>query len=394
MLIGRGAHNLTWRKIMTSVSVNQTLSTTNNLVSFDLEMTLLQKADLTLAKAIIKAIKKSDSFFFNKERFNPYQWDLTDDSAQKTLLGAFKQAQKAWINWSEEEYGEKTNEGYKSLLNDLVGEALTDIGHNYDYQNFHSDAYYEEFHDLAECCVESLVEAAKEQDIDFDDEIESEEFAETLRELAIEAIADADKSTYVDILPTFGSLEFNFTYGFDNDEQYIDDFHIEHESNCSSLETIIVDERLENFFSMANISSVDFAKHLEQKGYSSELVEKYKNLKPTNDENLPARMTCDNVIEVLDNATYGGIPMITFFANVSDLLKADPERGFYINKGALGLEDVINGSGHNEDLDISNHPMLIKFEDIKYLNAPLGYSRDEVYGFYRPSLKTDLIEAN
>lgn len=367
---------------------------------FSIDTNLLSNADYTLAEAIIKSISESDPSMFSVTLFNSYHVDLSEGQ-QKTyleLFSAFKNADEEIERNFQEIMAMDDTKDEKELRESLKLESYNQAMLSFldsqswissDYSSdeaFYFQATYEEENNVVEAIVNAL-ESLSEQ-FDVDSNIHSTEFEDYLRTAMVEEMREKDTSTYQDLLPN-DRVEFNFTKGFNWNGGCLDSAHIYINE---------VDERLGAFFEMANLKPQDFVAYAkENEEYDEEYLTQVLALKVKTDESRKPLLSAKDICEVLDNTAEYFIPMFTCFVEIKQLIEEDKTNGIFINGGVLGLEDCINGAGHNCDIDKSEKGIFISHEE--FINNTTLYSgkgryhtydRQSVYGFYIPSVKGEI----
>ncbi|WP_210498522.1 hypothetical protein [Vibrio crassostreae] len=352
-------------------------------ITLNLDPNLLQDANETLANAIVDSIHKDNGYgtYFQKNKYCPHSWDLHYEEAAAKFMEASIEAEK-------EARQDDDLENYPTYLRENIDRVLAQLGHNFDAEDYYYGAYYENFCTIIQPIQDAITLAQRDEEeldgIEIDDNIYTDDFEELLRDRIVELMEKCDDSTYNDILPSYARAELNVTLGHKWGKDCAEDTFAFHEGNCSSVETVDSD-KLQALFDMANVSPQDFAKHLLENDYEAEVAEGYNNL--VDNSNGEQRVSFENLIEVMDNATYGGIPMQTAYIECGAFVNRDITKGFTVTDGVLGLEDVINGSGHNADFIKEGCGVFVEAGGIEHVRAVYGSeARDNVYCYYKPAL--------
>ncbi|MGR5366995.1 hypothetical protein [Photobacterium damselae] len=172
---------------------------------------------------------------------------------------------------------------------------------------------------------------------------------------------------------------------------------IEYESYCCSVETAFLSENTTNsidpsikaLFELANVSPLAFSKHLQSKGYEEEIIEKYRAIDHlvTIDTERQQALSCTDIVDVLDNATYGGTAVVFGFIDAMDFINNYDDGKTVIITGnpQIGVVDWANGSGYlagGNSVKVVLNPQNISLETSHH------YSVDSIFGF---SVRSTLI---
>jgi hypothetical protein len=191
----------------------------------------------------------------------------------------------------------------------------------------------------------------------------------------------------------------------------LDGLWLERTSNNRLGFPLKADNALRNFFSFINVHPRDVLKqeHLTMTPVSSEMYldDNYRDTQNRwNSEQLNAllQILCDFKVDptrpaictaeiatiILDNACYGGYPLLAGYARVSDILAIDFNEPVSIDgKYAVGLWDNVNGSGHMEGNDCAKFTMKLNPGDLVVLKAR-GYAPDQSCGFVKSYYQLEL----
>lgn len=367
------------------IEVTFSSSDTGNDINFLVDPSLIGTANEALAKAVVASIDEKNgeySHLFDQEKYNVHHWDLTDDESQAKFINGAIQAQKLAI-------ADGKAEEYPSYLTECLDSVLTDIATSgYNAHNFYSDTVQEEFGFMPSDIIGALGDIEGVDSAIFDGD-----FEDLLRYAMEEKMAENDKSEITDLMNNHTRVEFVYAKGFNWEDDCTYDRSTTHDGNCSCLETISVDENLQYLFDMANISPKSFIEYLTSSEVDPEVIERFNLLQDNTTDTAPL-MTCEAIVEVMENASYGGLPMLTAFVNASSFVQRDITKGFYLDNGVIGLEDLGNGSGHNESM-IEGQKIFIGPDEFMSVKANYGNGydvRDNVYGYYRPALFADITQ--
>jgi len=355
-----------------------------NEYKFDVERALLASATDTLAGQIVDSLDESNGDFghlFTAEKYDTYSWDLSDDDTLAKFINASISAEKKARENDD-------LDDYKHYLSDEIDSILNSFGTYYS-ESFYGDAVHEHHSGLDSAIIDALSEL---EGLEVDPEIMTESFEESLRYAMENVMARNDESSATDLIPNHCRAEIVVALGFDWNNDCIEDRFVQHESVCNAVSTVIVDDKLQPLFTMANVAPKAFMNYLQEQGYDEEVVARYKELKDTSNSSKPQVLSCESIVHVLDNASYGGIPMLTAYIAASEFVSRDITKGFYLDNGVIGLEDMINGSGHNEGME-KDTKLFVSVENISSVRALTGSSmRDNVYGYYRPALYANVTQ--
>lgn len=355
-------------------------------VSFTLNKCLLSADFRVLATSIVDSIESNNSnpfdgfqTFFEATKYNSYEWDLSDRESCQQLAEAARLAYLETLKSGD-------IENHDGNLSEAIDSALQSMCSNFDGGNFYGCVFDEKYEPLVDLIIECLVSTVPDE---ITPSIHDGGLHDELR-WAIEAkLEEQDASEPKDIIPNHTLVELNFTKGFTWGESYLEDRHTDHDYNVSQVDTMIVDDKVQPLFDMANINPQEFAEYLELNGYDKEVVERYKACQNNSNKGNAQLFSFEYLVCVLDNATYGGIPTFTAYVSAHDFIFRDVTKGFTLSNGVLGIEDYINGSGHNEG--IQGGELKIETTDIGFLHFPdKRNSRDNVYGFAISALKSEI----
>ncbi|WP_425263483.1 hypothetical protein [Vibrio owensii] len=367
------------------INVTFESSDKNAEMKFAVSASLLGSADQELAQAIVNSIDTENAEFqhlFDQEKYDVHAWDLTDDESQARFINGAIQAQTMAVNAGNPEE-------YDSYLTECLDSVLTDIATSgYNAHSFYSDTVESEFGFMPSDIIGALGDLDEVDQAIFDGD-----FEDLLRYAIEDKMAANDKSKITDLLNNHVRVEFVYAKGFNWEDGCTYSRSTAHDGNCSCVETITVDENLQTFFDMAKVSPKNFVEYLTSLEVDNEVIEKFNSLDDNTNGDKPL-MTCESIWEVIENASYGGMALYTAFINASEFIQRDITKGFYLDNGVIGLEDLGNGSGHNESL-IEKTKIFIPADDFKAVKANYGNGydvRDNVYGYYRPALYANLSQ--
>ncbi|MFC4236348.1 hypothetical protein ACFOY8_14175 [Thalassospira xianhensis] len=201
--------------------------------------------------------------------------------------------------------------------------------------------------------------------LDVLDEIMQEKFAE--------ALAEADDSSPLDLIRSRDEVEI--CYIPEGGKYAIDDIQTSYTSVCSSSVDVRPDENFARVLAFFGWTAEEFKAAVKEATgddlaaqpliedfedgdqrfadyrfrQATELAEMWKNLE-TNNVRPVKLLNYDKLTEVLDNATYGGVPVFACRIKVEQLIKHDWSKDMRITGGGeVGLHDFCNGSGHIVD---------------------------------------------
>ncbi|MDK9793301.1 hypothetical protein [Vibrio sp. D431a] len=216
---------------------------------------------------------------------------------------------------------------------------------------------------------------------------EEGDFEETLLEMLTKAVHEADDSSISDL---FGGrnyimeLIYSPTLDWDNCEPSSSNSFVEVDSDGSFTTQGVLE-----LLMMANVSSGELKQHIKDKGYDlydgeRESIEK---LEFEADPSKKKVSTAELVWATINNASNGGIPAFTCYVNVNELLNRDVTKEITFDRGVLGLEDTVYGSGHNETI-VGNFTMPIGANNWYVLSREQAL--DNVYLFASQALKSSI----
>jgi len=253
----------------------------------------------------------------------------------------------------------------------------------------------------------AAVSAAAGREIDADDL--REEYEEAVRE----ALQNADNSTPLDQMKQ--ALRIGAVYvagketGLDTEDLAITTAF----GRMLSADSVRPDENFKRLLSMVNVSAdqfrdavlLSYGKDLKNlsagedaEDYKEEamnaLAAEWRAFQFEADPNRPALVTADQVVELLDNASYGGVPVVYGYVNpkaflelpwdpeldgptCEDTVQLVPERSN--GRVLIGIHNFANGSGHSVDTTV---PVILPldFRNWHVDGVRHRYGIDSLYG--------------
>jgi hypothetical protein len=223
--------------------------------------------------------------------------------------------------------------------------------------------------DLAAAASEALGEDAPDL----------EAFEEAIKEDALDALRDADETSPLEQLDRALDLGITYVAGLEGGLS-IDDIRVTNAyDNVVGALTVKADENFASFLRFVNLSSDDYLAavrdaygvDLRTFGGGQGLSEMHSRLAADNakawqgfcveaDPSRPALVSAEQAIELLDNASYGGVPVAyayvqpAAFVRLWDAEDLDGKQVELTPSGSgkavlVGLWDYANGSGHTVD---------------------------------------------
>ncbi|OEE37275.1 hypothetical protein A1QO_04005 [Vibrio genomosp. F10 str. ZF-129] len=227
-------------------------------------------------------------------------------------------------------------------------------------------------------CVNAIVMSMEDQ---FEESVLDE-----LRTALFDKISLLDKSSVFDVID--GVAELFYSPGVDLNNGSAEDTELRFE--VSGSKGLINVNGIHSLLKLANLASVDFISYLER-AYEDHPCVDYLNENPFQpDAQLPVTFSAELLSIVIDNACYGGVSALTTYVNVTDFILRDINKPVRLTKGAIGVEDVIWGSGHAET--ISDYVQL-STTDVDWCVLPKAMERDSVYGYSIHRLTSDIQQS-
>ncbi|AOG03342.1 hypothetical protein [Bosea sp. RAC05] len=238
-------------------------------------------------------------------------------------------------------------------------------------------------------------------------------FDELIDDTLADMLRASDKSKPLDLISARDDVLLSYVPGVSG--LSTEDIHTNAIDSVHSAETVLLDERLIPFFKLINLAKDDFIAYCREQhgidltgrlvadGVSSYRVEDdarraelWKTASWTVDSDRPALITPAEAFEVLENATYGGVPCLTVKVPLRWFIERDWSLGMTIEPhslakgsmvaGQIGIHNFVNGSGHT----ITNeNTVIIPAGDRQefVVSEKTGYGFDSAYGFVGWALK-------
>lgn len=212
----------------------------------------------------------------------------------------------------------------------------------------------------------------------FDEEV----FKDNVFDAIVEHCVNNDTSSIIDSIGNREYIEMSFSPAMDTT--------VEYDSFCCSVETAFlteyesttIDPSIEALFKLANVSPLVFAEYLQGKGYEEEVVEKYRaiNDQVSIDTDHKQALTCEDVLDILENATYGGTSVVFGFIDAREFIEKYESGKTVIVAGnpQIGIVDWVNGSGYlarGDETKVVLSPRNISVE------TSHRYNVDSIFGF-------------
>ena len=200
----------------------------------------------------------------------------------------------------------------------------------------------------------------------------------------------------------------------DRNRSYLDDLWISDITNSRLGATLQPGENLNRFFRFINLHPRDVitSNHLAMTPVPQELGfdDSYRAYMNRDNANIVRQyldlLTSDFVVDstraplcspetattIMDNASYGGYPLIAGWARVGEILALDFDKPLTISgKYQIGIYNSANGSGHMESADPTPFQMQLNRRDL-IVCSTMGWTPDGTFGFvpryYRLELAT------
>ncbi len=302
-------------------------------------------------------------------------------------------AAKAFIQYGPEGLEEWIVEESDDNVDSNLHQAMSDITNKSDIS------------DLVDAAIDGLKDARRNKA----SEIRAM-FDEVLNDTITDMLRASDTSKPLDLISSRDDVLLSYVPGVsglsteDITTQAIDSVH--------GVETVLLDERLIPFFKLINLSKDDFLAYCKEEldldltgrlvadGVSSYRIEDdarraelWKTASWTVDGDRPPLITPAEAIEVLENATYGGVPCLTVKVPLKWFVERDWSQGMTIEPaslmdgkkqrtvaGQIGIHNFVNGSGHT----ITNEKTVVipAGERSEFVvSEKTGYGFDKTYGF-------------
>ena len=197
----------------------------------------------------------------------------------------------------------------------------------------------------------------------------------------------------------------------------VEDLHIRYTGSCGDFLSFVPDANLARFLRMVGVSSDAYKAHARFLGRDLEAApseaefgdpsgfrfldaadraEAWKTFLVEIDPARRPMLSMDDVVEVLDNASYGGVPVVYFRVGLKDLIgfwsdesnthlrvRPDGRKG----RPQVGIWDFANGSGHVVSADADE--LVVPRNSGAFLvdDACWGYGIDKSCGFVKSFLE-------
>ncbi|SOC26440.1 hypothetical protein [Thalassospira xiamenensis] len=294
---------------------------------------------------------------------------------------------------------------------DYIASELEDF-HSFYYEDFFQDHMKSDLDtkSLFSFFTDVVFEDAGYSNRDIDnlealDEIMQEKFAE--------ALAEADDSSPLDLIRSHDEVEI--CYIPESGKYAIDDIQTSYNSVCSSSVDILPDENFARALAFFGWTADEFKAAVKEATgddlaaqpliedfedgdqrfvdyrfrQATELAEMWKNLETVNVRPVKL-LNYDKLTEVLDNATYGGVPVFACRIKVEQLINHDWSKDMRITGGGeVGLHDFGNGSGHIVDW-LGTELVLPPVPGDWRVTEGNSYGIDGVYGIVHSYHRVDI----
>lgn len=242
--------------------------------------------------------------------------------------------------------------------------------------------------------------------------ITPDEVEEYLKEYLVRAVAEASYGEPTNLLKRCeGAVEFSYTPGWgvmsDGSVGYLDDVMTSHQGPAAYVDSVIWDRHMASVFNLFNVSPDEFLIYLRHTYFACADGEPCPEVDAIEeamkgefrdavkfDPSRPSLCSPKDMAEIIDNASYGGVPCVTGKIRISDLYRWDEDRPAVITNDnhcyvMAGIHDPINGSGHLEgfrgDFVLPAGSLLqcrlSGAEGYPPGEKPRHYGTDTVYGF-------------
>lgn len=254
-------------------------------------------------------------------------------------------------------------------------------------------------------------------------DLDREDMAETFRDVVEEALAEADTTSPLDQLDQARDIGVVYIHGV-GDGAHFDDLYMRGaiSSQCSATD-VRPDGNFRNFLQFLNMGSDDYRAAVQaihgidllaipasedttayRRERLAELSKEWQDFSFEADAARPALVTPEQAVELLDNASYGGVPVA--YAHVEPkaflnlpwagspggqvLLEPSRDRGRIL----IGIHDFMNGSGHSVDVP---GPVTLPLKHAAWHvdGTRYKYGVDSVYGLVKSifSARVSAVEA-
>jgi hypothetical protein len=188
---------------------------------------------------------------------------------------------------------------------------------------------------------------------------------------------------------------------------YVEDIMVQSAGISSDPISIIPDRKFENLLKFLNMSSKDY-KDMVRRRYdvdlesasdltegndvrsymAEEIAAQWRNLSVDSDASRAWTLDETEILTVLENATYGGVPIIAIRVPLKELLKTDLDQPIEISGvsdrkefgGMIGVHDFVNGSGYVDNF--KGKTFITEGKRGNWiLPEKTGYGFDKAYGF-------------
>jgi hypothetical protein len=329
---------------------------------------------------------------------------VTDDGFNKVMSGMAEQTYPCQFSHGNDTHG--SEEWAKKLFNVFQKggkEAVEDmLIENTDQNDDHFYAFQEvlknpDWDELKES-LESVLQNAFTDETDIADKIN-----DLMTEHMVELIAKRDDSVPLDALSPYLEVELCYIPGY-GESNGLEDMWITNRGVCSSATDVIPDNNLANFLRFVNVSSDEYihAAFKQSQANLQDVSEDWKTFSVKADLSKPALISAEDVVEILDNATYGGVPVIAFRTNLKSLIEqdfsADRVMKLETASGAdavaqIGIHDFINGSGHLATFKESEITLPANLDDLACTQGNGWYGIESVYGLMHSYMTADVTTA-
>ncbi|PSV00545.1 hypothetical protein [Photobacterium kishitanii] len=268
--------------------------------------------------------------------------------------------------------------------------------HKLGYFESTKDAFIEIYNERADSdIVEHFEDYARvEHDTSLTADIEKLFFIEDKEELydlifaaIVQRYRVLDNSTVIDIISPREKIEFSYV-AVNKDTDALDTT-----TQSSSLYCDCADEALEQLFKLAKLSSLHFAEALKESdlfGQNEQLkldtVNKFLSIKAGDfSENELILKSSNDMIDIIDNASFGGTPLLFGFVAAKDIIEAKLGEQYTLSGSVnIGLIDFSNGSGYitgAKECTITFNPENIIMRSDAHISVDqiFGLCRDQMY---------------
>ena len=225
-----------------------------------------------------------------------------------------------------------------------------------------------------DACVEAICAAFPEAD---PEEI-ADAVADALRSSVCDELAELPSPDWRRAIPASARAEMSWIPGL-AEAGSIDDLYVTHWNRSRpGVDTVVPDESFARFLRLINMSSDEFlataidlrdddlrkgpdlppspndSYDIRQRRAYAEI---WRTFHVAKDLDRPALLSPKEVVDIVENASYGGVPVFVCRVPLKDFLSRDPAKpATFSGGGFVGLHDFLNGSGHIEQ---PRHPLTI-----------------------------------